>query len=94
MHLRPGGPSWRGPGRDRATDAVLSVAGGLGQRPGGWRGGSRLGRLNELTQCRNAGLLQQVAGAPGWIAGPADPAVNSGRQRSDGGHEKGPRQGP
>ena len=47
---------------DRATDAELSVAGGLGQRPGGWRGDSLLGRLNDLTQWRNAGLLQQVAG--------------------------------
>jgi hypothetical protein len=28
------------------------------------------------------------AGAPGWIAGPADPAVNQGRHRSDGGHKK------
>jgi hypothetical protein len=53
--------------------------------PGGAAGGAR-----PAQPCP----APRSAGAPGWIAGPAGPAVNSGRQRSDDGQEKGPRQGP
>ena len=125
--MRPGGPSWRGPGRIRLRTAVLNVAGGLGQRPAGCGGGSLpvderspsgatpacssrwlasvWGRfswrprdvlpgdlgLEEVLRERLGDLGVPVsgsAGAPGWIAGPADPAVNQGRHRSDGGHKK------